>query len=82
MVQSTRTSIKVTFGFGQPYSQCVSWPILQTTAKAWLIQTPAGDIWVPSYRWDRMPSGSGTTGDERKFQRGGELPAQHHVHEQ
>lgn len=67
MTQSTRSSINVTFGFGQPYAQRVSWPILQTTAKAWLIQTPGGDIWVPSYRWDHMPSGSGATADKQKF---------------
>lgn len=67
MIESTRASIKVTFGFGQPYAKCVSWPILQSTGKAWLVQTPAGDIWVPSYRWDRMPSGTGNTGDERKY---------------
>lgn len=67
MIESTRASIKVTFGFGQPYAKCVSWPILQSTGKAWLVQTPAGDLWVPSYRWDRMPSGIGNTGDERKY---------------
>ncbi len=67
MNQPTRTSIGVTFGLGEPYAQRVSWPILKSTGKAWLIQTPAGDIWLPSYRWDHMPLGSGATGDERKL---------------
>ena len=67
MQQPTRTSIGVTFGRGQPYEQRVSWPILQTTAKAWLIQTLAGSIWVPSYRWDRMPLGTGASVDEQKL---------------
>lgn len=67
MNQHTRTSVGVTFGLGQPYAQRVSWPILKSTGKAWLIQTPAGDIWVPSYRWDHLPTGSGATDEERKL---------------
>lgn len=67
MNQPTRKSIGVTFGLGQPYAQRVSWPILKSTGKAWLIQTPAGDIWVPSYRWDHLPLGPGATEEERKL---------------
>lgn len=62
-----RTSIDVAFSRGEPYQQLVSWPILEATAKAWLIQTPAGKLWVPSFRWNNMPLGPGATGDERKL---------------
>ena len=62
-----RTEIDVYFSRGQPYEQRVSWPVLQSTEKAWLIQTPAGELWVPSYRWDRMPAALGSCANERKL---------------
>ena len=67
MGQPQRTEIDVFFSRGQPYEQRVSWPVLQSTEKAWLIQTPAGELWVPSYRWDRMPTALGACANERKL---------------
>jgi hypothetical protein len=62
-----RTSLDVVFFRGLPYAQGVSWPILQTTPKAWRIATPGGEIWVPSYRWSTMPAGPGASPEEMRF---------------
>ena len=67
MGQPPRTEIGFFFSRGQPYQQRVSWPILQSTDKAWLIQTPAGELWVPSYRWSRMLPGTGASANEQQF---------------
>lgn len=62
-----KKSLEVVFSQSQPYEQRVSWPILQATTKAWLIQTPGGELWVPSYRYSNMLPGVGATADERKL---------------
>lgn len=62
-----RTSLDFVFFRGLPYAQGVSWPILQTTPKAWRIETPAGELWVPSYRWSTMPPGPGASPEEMRF---------------
>lgn len=62
-----RTEIEVFFSRGQPFQQRVSWPVLQSTDKAWLIQTPGGELWAPSYRWDHLPPGPGARGDEQRL---------------
>jgi hypothetical protein len=62
-----RNSLDVVFFRGLPYQQGVSWPILQTTPKAWRIETPGGEIWVPSYRWSTMPAGPGASPEEMRF---------------
>lgn len=62
-----KTKLEVVFAPSQLYEQRVSWPILQATAKAWLIDTPGGELWVPSYRYSNMLPGGGATSDERKF---------------
>ena len=67
MGQPPRTEIGFFLSRGQPYQQRVSWPILQSTDKAWLIQTPAGELWVPSYRWSRMLPGTGASANEQQF---------------
>lgn len=67
MEQPQRTEIEVVFSRGQPYQQRVSWPVVRSTDKAWLIQTPAGELWVPSYRWSRMPPGPGASANEQKL---------------
>lgn len=67
MEQPRRTEIGFSFSRGQPYQQRVSWPILQSTDKAWLIRTPAGELWVPSYRWSRMLPGVGAPANEQQF---------------
>ena len=67
MGQPQRTEVEVSFSRGQPYQQRVSWPVLQSTDKAWLIQTPVGEVWVPSYRWSHMPPGPGACANEQKL---------------
>ena len=67
MGQQQRTEVEIVFSRGQPYQQRVSWAVVQSTDKAWLIQTPAGELWVPSYRWDRMPTALGACDNERKL---------------
>jgi hypothetical protein len=62
-----RSDLEVVFSRGQPYEQRVRWPIARSTAKAWFVQTPGGDIWLPSYGWDHMPLKAGTTPDEQKL---------------
>ena len=59
MGQLRCTEIEVVFSQGRPYEQRVSWPVVQSTDNSWLVQTPAGELWVPSYRWDRMVYGFG-----------------------
>lgn len=67
MEKPQRTEVEVVFSRGQPYEQRVSWPVVQSTDKAWLIQTPAGELWVPSYRWSRMLPGPGASANEQKL---------------
>lgn len=62
-----RTSLDVTFGRGFGYEQRVVWPILETTPKAWRIQTEAGEVWVPSYRWSCIRPGPGASPDEQRL---------------
>lgn len=67
MIWRMRNSLEVVFFRGLPYERGVSWPILQTTPKAWRIETPAGEIWVPSYRWSTMPAGPGASPEEMRL---------------
>lgn len=67
MGQLRCTEIDVVFSQGRPYEQRVSWPVVQSTDNAWLVQTPAGELWVPSYRWDRMLYGFGTRANGPKL---------------
>ena len=62
-----KKNLEVVFAQFQPFEQRVSWLILQATAKAWLIQTPGGELWVPSYRYSNLRPGAGATADERKM---------------
>ena len=67
MGQPQRTEVEVVFSRGQPYQQRVSWAVVQSTDKAWLIQTPGGELWLPSYRWSSMPPGLGACANEQKL---------------
>jgi hypothetical protein len=62
-----RSDLEVVFSRGRPYEQRIRWPIVRSTPKAWLVQTPGGDIWLPSYGWDHMPPKPGATPDEQKL---------------
>ncbi|MBT9583986.1 hypothetical protein IV102_11635, partial [bacterium] len=67
MGQRQRTELEVFFSPGTPFEQRVAWPILKSTDKAWLIQSPAGEIWVPIYRWAHMLPGRGASSNERQL---------------
>lgn len=54
MAQPEKTEIAIRFSHGKPYEQRVSWPVLESTAKAWRIQTPGGVIWVPVWQWNNL----------------------------
>jgi len=72
MGQPQRTEIDVFFSRGQPYEQRVSWPVLQSTEKAWLIQTfiPMGPHAYCTWRLRQRA----------EAERGFGLPPQHHVY--
>lgn len=48
--KSTGSALTISFGQGEA-RQTVHWPIVKATAKAWLISTAAGEIWMPKYLW-------------------------------
>jgi len=38
-----------------PEDQVLSWPIMTQTEKAWLVEFPGGNVWLPQWRFDRKP---------------------------
>src|SRR5450830_618463 len=57
------TQLEVPFGQGD-HRQLAVWPIVDMSDKAWKIQTPGGEIWVPKWRWQ----GPGLCGDKMRLQ--------------
>lgn len=52
-------ALEVSFSKGKAYEQCVRWQIVRATEKAWLVHTPAGDLWVPIWEWNRRVGPAG-----------------------
>ena len=54
-MNQVQTELSVAFGC-DVHRRTVAWPVIRSTEKAWLIETPGGEIWMPAYRWRHIRS--------------------------